>query len=152
MSSTPHNTEPGKPAGGYAETPGQLIRRAYQAHTRLWAEIVSVDITSSQYAILAALAVHGDLDQATLGRLTSLDRSSVAELSGRMASRGLIQRRGDRRDARRRLLHITAKGTRTLTETAPSVHRLGERLLASLDEDERARFLEILRRVGDAAG
>jgi hypothetical protein len=67
----------------FAETPGHLIRRAYQAHTQLWAEVVPVDITGSQYVILCALAAHGDLDQASVGRLTSLDRSSVAELAGR---------------------------------------------------------------------
>lgn len=138
-------------AGRYAETPGHLIRRAHQAHTQLWAEVVPAGVTGSQYAILAALSVHGELDQATVGRLTSLDRSSVAELASRMASRGLIGRRTDNLDARKRLLRITAEGARTLAEAAPYVHNVGDRLLAPLDSDERARFLEFLRRVGDAA-
>lgn len=151
MPSTPGNDEIQVLIGGYTQTPGYLIRRANQAHTQLWAEAVPADVTGSQYAILAALASHGDLDQATVGRITSLDRSTVAELSARMTSRGLIERRRDLRDARRRLLHLTAEGARTVAEAAPAVHQLGERLLAPLDEAERARFMDMLRRVADAA-
>ena len=136
---------------GYAETPGHLIRRAQQAHTQLWAELVPVGITGSQYSILSALTVHGDLDQATVGRLTSLDKSSVADLASRMARRGLIQRARDERDGRKRVLHITEEGVRAVTEAAPHVQRLGQRLLAELDEGERAQFMDCLRRVGDLA-
>src|SRR2546423_9198849 len=102
MPSSAGNNEISALVSDFAETPGHLIRRAYQAHTQLWAEVVPVDITGTQYVILCALAVHGDLDQASVGRLTSLDRSSVAELAGRMARRGLIQRGRDERDGRRR--------------------------------------------------
>jgi DNA-binding MarR family transcriptional regulator len=136
---------------GYPDTPGHLIRRAQQAHTQLWAETVPGDITSSQYSILAALFVHGDLDQATVGRLASLDKSSVAELASRMARRGLIQRSRDERDARRQVLRITEEGGRTVTEAAPHVRRVGEQLLALLDEGERAQFIDCLKRVGDTA-
>jgi DNA-binding MarR family transcriptional regulator len=110
-----------------------------------------VDITGSQFAILCALAVHGELDQASVGRLTSLDRSSVAELAGRMARRGLIRKDRDEHDGRRRVLRITERGTRAVTEAAPHVLRLGQRLLAELDEGERERFLAYLSRVGDQA-
>lgn len=135
----------------FAETPGHLIRRAYQAHTQLWAEFVPVDLTGSQYVILCALTVHGDLDQASVGRLTSLDRSSIAELASRMARRGLIQRSRDERDGRKRVLRITEEGTRLMTEAAPHVLRLGQRLLARLSEEERAQFMAYLGRVGDLA-
>jgi DNA-binding MarR family transcriptional regulator len=136
---------------GYADTPGHLIRRAQQTHTQLWAEGVPVDITGSQYSVLAALFVHGDLDQATLGRLTSLDKSSVAELATRMVRRGLIQRGRDERDARRRILRITDEGGRTVTEAAPYVHQIGRQFLARLDEGERAQFIDCLKRVGTSA-
>lgn len=138
---------------GYAELPGHLIRRAHQAHTQLWAETVPGDITGSQYAILSVLSIHGDLDQVTIGRFTSLDKSSVAEVASRMADRGLIQRRRDERDGRKRVLRLTEQGARTVAQAAPYVHRLGQRFLAQFDEEERARFLDYLRRVsGDAVG
>ena len=108
-----------------------------------------MDITGSQYIFLCALAVHGDLDQASVGRLTSLDRSSVAELATRMARRGLIQRSRDERDGRKRVLRITEEGVRTVAAAAPDVRRLGQRLLAQFDEEERAQFLDYLGRVGD---
>jgi MarR family transcriptional regulator, temperature-dependent positive regulator of motility len=137
---------------GYADTLGHLIRCAHQAHTQLWAELVPLDITGSQYSILSALSVHGDLDQATAGRLTSLDKSSVAELVGRMVQRGLIWRGRDERDRRKQVLRITEKGARTVLEAAPYVQRLGQRLLADLDEVERILFTDCLRRVADLAG
>ena len=151
MPSTAGNDEIGALIRDFAETPGHLIRRAYQAHTQLWAEVVPVDITGSQFVLLCALAVHGDLDQASVGRLTSLDRSSIAELASRMARRGLIQRSRDERDGRKRVLRITEEGSRTVAEAAPYVRRVGQRLLAQLDDTERAQFLEYLGRVGDQA-
>lgn len=108
-----------------------------------------MDITGSQYSILSALSIHGDLDQATVGRLTSLDKSSVAEVASRMAQRGLLQRGRDQRDGRKRVLRLTEDGARTVAEAAPYVHRLGQRFLADLSGEERARFLDYLRRVGD---
>lgn len=152
MPSSEGNNEISALVRDFAETPGHLIRRAYQAHTQLWAEVVPVDITGSQYVILCALAVHGDLDQVSVGRLTSLDRSSVAELAGRMARRGLIQRGRDEHDRRKRILRITEQGTRTVAEAAPHVLELGQRLLAQLDEAEREQFLGYLSRVGDQPG
>src|SRR5579884_1585203 len=149
MPSSAGNNEISAFVRDFAQTPGHLIRRAYQAHTQLWAEAVPVDITGTQYAILCALAVHGELDQASVGRLTSLDRSSVAELAGRMARRGLIRRDRDERDGRKRVLRITEQGARTVTEAAPHVLELGQRLLAQLDEAERVQFLGYLGRVGD---
>jgi len=113
MPSTAGNDEISALVRDFAETPGHLIRRAYQAHTQLWAEVVPVDITGSQYILLCALAVHGDLDQVSVGRVTSLDRSSIAELASRMARRGLIQRGRDERDGRKRVLRITEEGIRT---------------------------------------
>jgi DNA-binding MarR family transcriptional regulator len=144
--------ETGALVRGYADTLGHLIRRAHQAHTQLWTELVPVDITGSQYSILSALSVHGEMDQATAGRLTSLDKSSVAELATRMAQRGLIRRGRDSRDRRKQVLRITDEGARTVLEAAPYVQRLGQRLLADLDEGERVRFTDSLRRIGDLAG
>ncbi len=152
MPSSAGNNEISAFVRDFAQTPGHLIRRAYQAHNQLWAEFVPVDITGSQYVILCALTVHGDLDQASVGRLTSLDRSSVAELAGRMARRGLIQRGRDERDGRKRVLRITERGTVAVAEAAPHVRQLGQRLLAQLDEPEREQFLGYLGRVGDQAG
>ena len=151
MPSSAGNNEISALVSDFAQTPGHLIRRAYQAHTQLWAEVVPVDITGTQYVILCVLAVHGDLDQASVGRLTSLDRSSVAELAGRMARRGLIQRSRDERDGRRRVLRITERGTSAVVEAAPHVRQLGQRLLAQLDDTEREQFLGYLGRVGDQA-
>jgi MarR family transcriptional regulator, temperature-dependent positive regulator of motility len=151
MPSISGDDEIGALVRGHADTPGQLIRRAHQAHTQLWTEVVPVDITGSQYSILSALSVHGDLDQATVGRLTSLDKSSVADLARRMAQRGLLQRSKDERDGRKRVLRLTEDGVRTVAEVAPYVRRLEERLLAPLDDSERTRFMDYLRRVGDLA-
>jgi DNA-binding MarR family transcriptional regulator len=151
MPSTSDNNDVRALVRGYAETPGHLIRRVHQVHMQLWAQLVPVDITGPQYSILSVLSVHGEQDQATVGRLTSLDKSSVAELATRMAQRGLIQRSKDERDGRRRVLRITDEGARTVAEAAPFVHRLGQRLLAALDERERVQFMDYLGRVGNPA-
>ena len=82
MPSSAGNNEISALVSDFAETPGHLIRRAYQAHTQLWAEVVPVDITGTQYVILCALAVHGDLDQASVGRLAQLDDAEREQFLG----------------------------------------------------------------------
>ena len=56
---------------------------------------------------------------------------------------------GLKRDGRKRVLRITKEGSRTVAAAAPHVRRLGQRLLAQFDEQERAQFLDYLSRVGD---
>jgi DNA-binding MarR family transcriptional regulator len=141
------------PAYDLLAAPGHLIRRAQQQHQARWAELVGSELTSVQFAVLAKLAADPGTDQNTLAGALSIDTSTLAEVCLRLASRELIARERSERDARRYRLYLTAGGEEALERHIPAVDAVGEALLASLSERERATLMRLLRRViGDERG
>ena len=127
--------------------PGHLIRRAQQQHQARWGELVGSDLTSVQFAVLAALAAEPGTDQNTLAGALSIDTSTLAEVCLRLACRGLIDRERSEADARRYRLRLSPGGRSVLERHLPAVDAVGEALLAPLTERERETLLGLLRRV-----
>jgi DNA-binding MarR family transcriptional regulator len=130
--------------------PGHLIRRAQQVHYWLWNAEVSAEVTSPQFAVLFALRAEKNIDQKTLGERVSLDRSTTADVVGRLRTRGLVQRIRDPKDARRNLLRLTAAGLRTTERLIPKAARMNRLLVSVLSECEQAELLRMLNLVVDA--
>lgn len=135
-----------------ARTPGYLIRRSEQVHNALWADQLGRELTSPQYAVLAVLAVWPGIDQRRLGDLASLDRSSASDVISRLVSRSWLVATKDHRDARRKLLQLTPAATVAIRHLAPSVHRVQEQLLQSLDARDQSTFRDRLQRVARLSG
>ncbi|MBV7694322.1 MarR family winged helix-turn-helix transcriptional regulator [Streptomyces sp. TRM70350] len=131
--------------------PGHLARRLQQAHYLLWNAMVSEEITSPQFAVLNALADEPGLDQRTVGERVGLDRSTVAEVISRLGRRGLLHKVRDPRDGRRFLLRLTQDGVRTHRKLALRTARMNQVFLAPLSAAEQTQFLDLVRRVADAA-
>jgi len=127
--------------------PGHLLRRALQAMNELWDEEVSHTITSPQFAALNALYCEPGLDQRTLGRRISLDRSTVAEVVARLSSRGLIRTERDSRDARRKVIRLTTRGLHSVQQLIPRTHVMTRRLVGALDGPGQDELLRLLTRV-----
>ena len=127
--------------------PGHLLRRAIQAMNVLWSEEVSPTITSPQFAALNALYCEPSLDQRTLGRRISLDRSTMAEVVARLSARGLIRTERDKRDARRKTIALTAKGTHAVQHLIPRTRAMTARLVGPLSPAERDDLLRMLTAV-----
>lgn len=135
------------PAEDLMTHPGHLLRRAVQAMNLLWDEEVSHAITSPQFATLNALYCESNLDQRTLGRRVSLDRSTMAEVVSRLSARGLIRTERDSRDGRRKTIALTGKGLRTVQHLIPRTHAMTARLVGPLDGNQRAELLRLLTEV-----
>lgn len=110
--------------------PGHLARRLQQAHYLLWNTMVSEEITSPQFAVLNALVAEPGLDQRTVGERVGLDRSTVAEVIGRLSCRGLLDKVRDARDGRRFLLCLTDDGRRVHRKLAVRTARMNQVFLA----------------------
>ena len=132
------------PAEDLMTHPGHLLRRAIQAMNVLWSEEVSHTITSPQFAALNALYCESNLDQRTLGRRVSLDRSTMAEVVSRLSARGLIKTERDKRDGRRKTIALTAKGAHTVQQLIPRTHAMTARLVGPLKPHERDELLRML--------
>ncbi|MFT4307540.1 MAG: MarR family winged helix-turn-helix transcriptional regulator [Microbacterium sp.] len=124
---------------------GYLIRRAQQLHVAAWTRIVSTDISSVQYSILASLDRVGQASQRELCDEIDLDRSTIADLVSRMERRGLIERWRDPQDARRNTVALTPFGRAERLRLMPLVDDVQRELTASLSETDRRELHRILR-------
>jgi DNA-binding MarR family transcriptional regulator len=132
-----------------ATAPGHLIRRAQQLHASLWSERVADRLTSMQFAALAHLAQEPGIDQRALGRVLSIDPSTLAGVCRRLEQRGLLQRERAPADIRRYVLRLTPAGRALLHHAIPSVQAVGEELLGPLSAEERGTFMTLVGRLVD---
>ncbi len=134
--------------------PGALLRRAQQSCSALFAEEVGdAELTSVQYAALAAIRDYPGIDATTLSGLVFADRATIGGVLGRLIAKGLVERRESLADRRVKELDITPAGGTLLTEIEGAVLRVQQRLLAPLTAPEKKLFLSLLRRLiaGDSA-
>jgi MarR family transcriptional regulator, lower aerobic nicotinate degradation pathway regulator len=133
-------------SGRLLKAPGHLIRVAQQVHTRLWAEQVGADLTAPQFAVLLALALEPGADQRTVGERASLDKATMAEMVGRLVRRGLVLRRRDPADGRRKLLALSTAGAQLVRDATAGVVRVQRMLFEPLADEERLELVTVLGR------
>jgi DNA-binding MarR family transcriptional regulator len=86
-----------------------------------------------------------------VGERVSLDRSTVAEVVGRLIRRELLDKVRDPQDGRRYLLRLTEEGARTHRRLTVRAARMNQVLLAPLSAEEQQLFVDLIRRVSEAA-
>ncbi|MEU3250610.1 MarR family winged helix-turn-helix transcriptional regulator [Streptomyces sp. NPDC006997] len=122
-----------------------------QAHHLLWNTMVSEETTSPRFTVLSVLVLRPGLDQRTVGERVGLDRSTVAEVVSGLTRRGLLDQGRAPHDGRRSLPRLTADGARTHRKLAVRAARTNRVPLAPLDAGEQALFVDLSRRLADAA-
>jgi len=129
-------------------TPGHLLRRFQQIAVSMFLkECRDLDLTPLQFATLAALSAAPPLDQATLGGMVALDRTTIGVVVRKLEERGLVTRTTSAADRRAKLIQMTPEGAAVLQAAVPHVARVQDHLLAPLDETERAQLVALMRRV-----
>jgi DNA-binding MarR family transcriptional regulator len=125
--------------------PGFLLRRLHQIHYALWfEECAGFDITPVQYGLLTTLLATPDLDQNSICRELGIDRTNVADVVGRLARRGWIERRRSQNDKRMMLARLTPAGRRVTEEMYAAMQRAQDRLLAPLPPKQRKALVATL--------
>lgn len=135
------------------DRPTWLLSRAYARSNgllRAGFEANGAGLRSYHFRLLAALDEWGPASQTELAQGTSVDRSDVVEVLNELELRRLIKRAVDPANRRRHIVSITRAGRGQLNALDHVISDIQERLLAPLSPTERRRFLELLRRVGDA--
>ncbi|MDH6120300.1 DNA-binding MarR family transcriptional regulator [Kitasatospora sp. GAS204A] len=133
--------------GRLQQSPGHLIRVAQQVHTRLWSEHVGAELTAPQFAVLLALALEPGADQRTVGERASLDKATMAEMVARLVRRGLVLRRRDPADGRRKLLALSQNGAQAVREATGGVVRVQRTLFEPLTGDEQLELIRVLAKI-----
>ncbi len=132
--------------------PGHLIRRCQQIAVGLFIEEAAAlghDVTPVQYAAMAAIAAHPEIDATRLSELIAFDRSTLGNVIERLEAKGWIARRPGHQDRRTKRLRLTEAGAGLLAQIGPAVDRAQERILGPLPPDERLAFVRMLGRIVD---
>lgn len=124
---------------------GYLIRRAQQRHVAVWTRVASAEISSVQYTILVVLDRLGEASQRELCDAVDLDRSTIADLVARMERRGLVERRRDPYDARRKTVTLADAGRVERERLRPLVDEVQATLMRSMSARERRALRAGLR-------
>jgi DNA-binding MarR family transcriptional regulator len=99
------------------------------------------------YRLLAALAEWGPSNQAALGRDAGIDASDVTNSLNDLERLGLVERRTDDSNKRRKIATITTSGRARLAELDDALDRVQDALLAPLTPSQRRQFLEIISKL-----
>jgi DNA-binding MarR family transcriptional regulator len=125
--------------------PGFLIRRLHQIHYALFfEEFGDSDVTPVQYGLLTILSNNPGCDQITIANSLGIDRTNVADVLGRLAAAGLVQRERSTVDRRSNVARLTPKGEETLASMMPAMARAQTRLLEGLEPQQREDFMQTM--------
>ena len=132
--------------------PQGLIGRLHRLAARLTEELVAVyaefGLGEGEFDVLATLRRSGapyELTPGDLAASTMVSSGAITKRVDRCVERGLVTRRVGDRDARERVVALTAEGL-DLIDRAFTAHMANEhRLVSSLGEIERARLAHLLQ-------
>ena len=149
-------TKSNSKATGLAHSILHLLHRAgQQAEVVFMSELDGDDLTPRQYAVLLTVDQNEDISQTGLVEATGIDRSTLADVVRRLVTKGLLQRKRTRQDARMYAVRLTAKGRDALQATRPAAVRADERVLSGLSVRQRQEFIatlaDVVRSMDDLA-
>jgi DNA-binding MarR family transcriptional regulator len=128
---------------------GRLHRVALELTDRLTAVYARFGLGEGDFDVLATLRRSGRPYERLAGELadhTLVTTGGLTKRVDRLVARGLVERRAEASDARRRLVRLTASG-KALIDEAFTAHLANERaLLAELGADDAAAIEPILTR------
>ena len=114
------------------------IARSYERRFRL---------SVPEWRVMAVLGRFGPLSANGVAEKTQMDKVRVSRAVARLMTAGRVSRRTDRLDRRRSILALTAAGEAIHREIVPHAERVEARLLAGLDEAERAALDRLLAKL-----
>lgn len=138
------------PLTGYL---GYQIRQAQSAIFRdIAVTLRDVGITPGEFSLLALIDRNRDLSSAALARTYGLDKATLSLALGRLAKRRLISTQRSTEDRRYVVLGLTGVGRQALRRARACIERQERAMDAALAPGERAKLLDMLRRIGGAFG
>lgn len=128
-----------------AGRPGFLIRRLHQIHLALFAEECGgFGVTPVQFSVLTVVGDAAGIEQGVLAEAIGVDRTTLANVLGRMERRGDLTRAVAPGDRRVRLVTLTDAGLAVLGAMEAAAERAHARTMEALPAGERAVFMAAL--------
>ena len=127
------------------------LRRAARAVTRLYGdELRSTGLEPTQFTLLMALNLAGEVTQGELARNLALDSTTLTRTLRLLLARGWI-RAAAGRDRRERHLSLTPKGRQKFRRAQPAWERAQQRLERTLGQTQWQQLAATLEEVALAA-
>ena len=124
----------------------RLTRRVVERETTV---LAGLGLEMWDYVVLGALAGGPVRGQASLAATTGRDKTRLIPLLDRLGEKGLVERVADPADRRHHVVRLTTAGRRTVTAATRAIREMEDEILAGVEEEDRARFLAVLRRLAD---
>ena len=130
-----------------------LFKRAHADLAVLHEELLApFGISAGELAVLMLIQAHEPESQQQVALRLGIDRTTMVELIDVLEDKGLVTRRPDAADRRRKVLELTAEGQATLPRATRASNQAEQQLLAELDENERIVLRNLMRRIAAAPG
>jgi MarR family transcriptional repressor of mepA len=107
----------------------------------------SRDLSSEQAFVLGWLVSAPGAIQRDVAAVTRTSAASVSSLLQGLERRGLVERRAEAGDDRRKRVYATPEGAELVSGFAEAMAEVEDRILAPLDDDERHQLLTLLTKV-----
>jgi len=112
-------------------------------------ELRASEIEITQYTLLMALDLAGEITQKRLGRLLSMDSTTLTRTLGLLLNRGWVRAEAGE-DRREKLLSLTLAGRKKFAQARPGWERAQARLRAGLGERAWGQMETLLTGVASA--
>jgi len=123
-----------------------LMRRLVQEHTARWQD-AGITVTKPQYVVLRALDEHPGLEQTALAVAAASTKATLTEMLTRLEAVGLVERRPDPTDGRRRFVFLTPAGEAQVADTRALATSVDDTFLTRLTAPERVTLRALLLRL-----
>jgi DNA-binding MarR family transcriptional regulator len=139
---------PPEPFGKYL---GFLLAWAGQRSARNFtAALEPLGLDQRQWVVLNLVDANPGVAQQELVESTSVDPSSMVAIVDGLEEGGLAERRPHASDRRKRAVHLTASGRKTLERGRAAIAKGQQELQAPLTADERETLRRLLRKLAGA--
>ena len=100
-----------------------------------------------EFGLMTVVAKRPGIAQQDLAALARIDPSSMVAVLDELERRGVVERRIDAEDRRRRAVHLTDEGKRQMEVLQREALKAGDSFLAPLSDDERAALNALLQKL-----
>lgn len=139
--------------GPLAEFVGFHLRLAQEASFRAFARrVANPYLKPGRFALLAIIGQNAGLTPTALSRVSGRDKSSITPALRDLELRGLVRRRAVPSDRRSCTLVLTPAGTAMLRDMSVHARAHDRELDAIIGEENKAQFLELLKRITRVLG
>jgi MarR family transcriptional regulator, organic hydroperoxide resistance regulator len=125
-----------------------LVNRAGALMAREFARALEpLGLVLNDWRVLAALLSRAELRMSELAEITSIDRTTLSRIVGRMSEADLVARSRPDEDAREVRVDLTDHGRKVATSILPLAHHYEQVSLAGLSPEEARQLKAMLTKV-----